>query len=128
MLSDKGRSHLSGNLRWLGDCFELLLEIYGYGQQLASAAEAVESKTPAQMSRLERSLASAENRRFQNDSTQPLAAFLQDMGLCLRNCVDSKGFIEAEDAEVSFPSPTRRKKVDSMYRMACYSPKNFSSS
>lgn len=102
MLSDKRRTHLSGKLRWFGDCFELLLAIYGYGQQLTLAAEAAQLKQPSHMSRLERSLASVENKNFQSDSTQPLALFLQDMGLYLRNLVVNKVFVGAEDGEVRF--------------------------
>ena len=91
----------SSNLRWLGDCFELLLEIYRFGQALALAAEQAESKLPAQMSRLERSLASVSARSSESDSTQPLASFMQDMALFLRRIVDGNDFSDVNVSQVS---------------------------
>ena len=63
-------------------------------------AENAESKSLSHMSRLERSLVSAEVRRFQNETTQPLAVFLQDMGIELRKVVDAKGFGQVGDRQV----------------------------
>ena len=80
----------SSNLRCLGNCFELLIEIYRFGQALTHAAEQAESKMPAQMSRLERSIASANVRSFKSDSTQPLAGLMQDVTLSLRHIVDGE--------------------------------------
>jgi hypothetical protein len=91
----------SSNLRWLGNCFELLIEIYRFGQALSNAAEQAKSKLPAQMSRLERSIASANVRSFMSDSTQPLAGFMQDVALSLRQIVDGDDSSNASVNQVS---------------------------
>lgn len=55
------------------------------------------------MSRLESSLLSKEVRRFQNETTQPLAVFLQDMGIKLRQVIDAKEFGNLGDRQVLDP-------------------------
>ncbi|KAL2047257.1 hypothetical protein N7G274_001276 [Stereocaulon virgatum] len=90
LLSMTSENQSSSNLRWLGNCFELLIEIYRIRQALTQTAEQAESKLPAHMSRLERSIASANVRSFRSDSTQPLASFMQDVVLSVRQIVDGE--------------------------------------
>ena len=77
-----------------------MLEVYRYGALLALVAEKGKSKALSHMSRLERSLVSTEVRRYQNETTQPLAAFLQDMGIKLRQLIDAKESGNLEDRQV----------------------------
>ena len=63
-------------------------------------AEKAKPKSSSHMSRLEKSLASTEVRRYQNETTQPLAAFLQDMGIKLRQLIDAKESGNLEDRQV----------------------------
>ena len=100
MLSETANEANLSNLRCLGYNFELLLEIYRYGALLALMAENAKSKSLSHMSRLERSLVSTEVRRSQNVTTQPLAVFLQDMGIEMRRVVDAKEFGQVGDRQV----------------------------
>ena len=63
-------------------------------------AQNAKSKSLSHMSRLERSLVSTEVKRFQNETTQPLAVFLQDMAIELLKVVDAKGFGRVGDRQV----------------------------
>ena len=67
-----------------------MVDIYRFGQKLALVIEDTQPKSTLQMSRLERSIASTSSRNFMNDSTQPLAQFLQSMGIFLRNMVEAE--------------------------------------
>ena len=84
----------------LGQSLDLLLGIHTFCQEITRIAEAVKNKSPSEMSRLERSFASHYDRRFRNDTTQPIANFLEDMGLTLRHFVDGKDFGDIEDRRV----------------------------
>lgn len=77
-----------------------MLDVYRYGALLALVAEKAKTKPSSHMSRLERSLVSTEVRRFQNETTEPLAVFLQDMGINLRQLIDGKEFGNLGDRQV----------------------------
>ena len=90
LLSRKACSAGSSILYEYCQAFELLADIYRFGQRLDSISEGIQSKSTSQMSRLERSLVSINSRKWKNDSTQPLASFLQSMGLFLRDLVGGR--------------------------------------
>ena len=100
MLSATAENPPSSNLRFLGSSFELLLEIYRFRALLAFAAERATSKLPAQLSRLERSLAPKKISQFNTDSTDPLARFLQDMGELTQQIVDAEDLGDVGDRQV----------------------------
>lgn len=79
------------DLGCLGSCFEILVEVLTFAHELRALEDSLGSRLPTNMTRIERSLSSSESRRFQNDSTQPLAKFMQDMSGILRE------FFERED-------------------------------
>lgn len=66
-----------------------------------STATGVETKAPTNFSRLERSIASNISRKFKNDSTQPLEAFLKDMGRFVLHILDGEDTREIKDKQVS---------------------------
>ena len=109
----------SSNLRWLGERFELLLEISCYVQKLGRAADNAKSTSNTQISRPERSLASANGTDFKNDSTQPLAVFLHQMGLFLWTIVDSKDIEESGTSQVGRSSPRNGPNADKVQRISC---------
>ncbi|KAL9104324.1 MAG: hypothetical protein Q9163_000715 [Psora crenata] len=94
----------STNLNKLGQSFELLLDIYTFGQELARISCAARNMPLSKMSRLERSFASFDRRSFRNDSTQPLADVLQKLVLLLQHVVDDvdTGDIENRQSLVSY--------------------------
>ena len=100
MLSATANNAHSSKLLALGSNFELLLEVYRYATLLALMAEQGRTKPLSHMSRLERSLVSTEVRRFQDETTQPLAVFLQDMGITLRQVIDAKELGNLGDRQV----------------------------
>lgn len=51
----------------------------------------MDSRLPAEMTRLERSIVSNNSKMFQNDSTQPLGRFLKGMGTLMLHKIDGKG-------------------------------------
>ncbi len=77
------------------------MDLYRLDQRLSMVTEVAQSKAPSQMSRLERSITSIESRRSHNDSTQPLAEFLQEMGFLVRSLVDDKDIGGHEERQVS---------------------------
>ncbi len=79
------------NLNLLGIAFELFVDVFHYLRKLEVVEGNLESRLPAQMTRLERSLASNFSRTFRNDSTQPLGSFLKGMGDSVLDTINEKG-------------------------------------
>jgi len=101
LLSSTDQNTPSSNLRWLGSCFEVLLEIYDYIQELSSVDQRLHfEEKSSQWTCLERSMISLRSTRFRTDATQPLATFLQEMGLYLRHDLETKNFDDDQDPEV----------------------------
>ena len=82
----------SKNLSLLGTAFELLVDLSNFLRKLKSVEDSLESRSLAQMTRLERSLASSFSRTFKNDTTKPLGNLLRGMGTFMLNKIDEKDF------------------------------------
>ncbi len=68
-----------------------MVDISNFLQKLEFVEESLESRLPAEMTRLERSIVSNYSKMFQNDSTQPLGSFLKGMGTFMLHKIDEKG-------------------------------------
>lgn len=77
------------------------MKIYEFGQKLDLAARMAQQKRLPDMTRLERSFMSFDFRRIHNDSTQPVAAFLQDVVVCLQGFIEQESPSEAQTSMVS---------------------------
>ena len=79
------------NLYLLGTAFELFVGVIHYLRKLEVVEGNLESRLPAQMTRLDRSFASSFSKTFKNDSTQPLKSFLKGMGASVLYTINEKG-------------------------------------
>ena len=100
--------NFSSNLRLLGACLEILVEICTLETSIDSIHRNALLKPPlSRMSRLERSLVSIESKRFHHDSTQPLGKFFEEVGQFLRCFINDKDFETQQEAQVCFAWVTR---------------------
>lgn len=96
----------STNLSFLGSAFELLIDVSNFLQKLKDVDENLKFRLPAEMTRLERSMASNYSKLFQNDSTQPLGSLLKGVGTFMLHRIDEEGpessFLESVGYVMSF--------------------------
>lgn len=78
----------------------MLVDVYGYIQELISVDARLYSEDQSSRSRLERSMVFLRNGKFHSDTTRPLASFLRDMASCLRNTLENEVLSRVEGRQV----------------------------
>ncbi|KAJ5172825.1 Midasin [Penicillium capsulatum] len=100
LLSITGTDDYRSNIVVLAYLKEFKLEIHRLRQSLVQANESGKQLKPSQMTRLERSLASARIQSLMKDTTQPVGSFLSDCGQALYDYVQSLDESSLESPEI----------------------------
>lgn len=100
LLSITGTTDHRSNIVVLAYLEEFKLEIHRLRQSLVQANESGKQLKPSQMTRLERSLASARIQALMKDTTQPVGNFLSDCGQTLHDYIQSLDESSLESPEI----------------------------
>ncbi|KAK5806079.1 hypothetical protein VI817_000337 [Penicillium citrinum] len=100
LLSITGTSEFQSQVTVLAYLEEFRLEVHRLRQGLVRANEASQQLKPSQMTRLERSLASARIQSLMKDATQPVGAFLSECGQALYEFIQSLDASSLQSPEI----------------------------